>query len=99
MSPIEQQALALINEVRAAEGFEDSTLARAEEFYDTTFPILCLLIERQEAFKRDVSDFASGVRAYMQYVKALAWDQECARFIIPPPLDEELRRPNIAEAE
>lgn len=85
MTPTEQQALALINEVRE----ERNCIAResiAQEVYAED-EALCRLIERHEAFKQEVSDFASGVRAYMQCVKALAWDQECARFIIPAPVD------------
>lgn len=85
MTSIEKQALALINEVAAER--DETGLTDVNRNTYTIEEALCRAIERHEAFKQEVSDFASGVRAYMQCVKALAWDQECARFIIPVPVD------------
>jgi len=101
MTSIEQQALALVNEVRAicrsgnltdalshqvADALE-SAIERAEVERQAHAATAEGILKTHEVFKQDVSDFASGVRAYMQCVKALAWDQECARFIIPAPVD------------
>lgn len=50
-------------------------------------------IEQHEAFKREVSEFALGVKGYMASVKAMAWQSDCDEFIIPKldPLVEAMR--------
>ena len=42
-------------------------------------------IEQHEAFKREVSEFALGVKGYMASVKAMAWQSDCDEFILPKP--------------
>lgn len=42
-------------------------------------------IEQHEAFRQEVSEFASGVQDYMRCCKAMGWDSECNRFIVAKP--------------
>ena len=42
-------------------------------------------IEQHEAFKREVSEFALGVKGYMASVKAMAWQSDCDELILPKP--------------
>lgn len=82
MTPIEQQALALINEVLIERGkvtVESDCISREQQDYDE---ILCRAIERHEAFKQDVSEaiVGEGYCAKDKYTPL-------ARFIIPAPVD------------
>lgn len=82
MTPIEQQALALVNEiyrekVDVAQGWFQRTL---ENKYGEA---LCRAIERHEAFKREVSD---AVFNYFQTETEEAHHHLCS-FIVPKPVD------------
>ncbi len=78
MTDIEKKALALLNEC----GWGGAHLKRA---WNPRYEALCRAIEQHEAFKRDVSEFALGVKGYMASVKAMAWQSDCDELILPKP--------------
>lgn len=88
MTPIEQQALALINEIYrekgdVAQGWFQRTL---ENKYGEA---LCRAIERHDAFKREVSDAVEDATADWSGdpCEGAIAVQNLKRFILPKPVD------------
>lgn len=90
MTPIEKQALALINEVLASSGYRPIALTEAERWFATTFPAIISAIERHEAFKQEVSEACGLVDMMIGQVffseKGNA-RHVLSRFILPDPVD------------
>jgi len=80
MTPIEQQALALINEVALERGASHPSALLDRAFVENE--VICRLIERHEAFKQEVSK---------ELVEAGYCPRDkltpLARFILPKPAD------------
>lgn len=90
MTPIEKQALALINEVLASSGYRPIALTEAERWFPTTFPAIISAIERHEAFRQEVSDAVGNVCAALRKSPDGNVNGKTAlleRFIIPAPAD------------
>lgn len=92
MTPIEQQALALINEIYrekgdVAQGWFQRTL---ENKYGEAF---CRTIERHEAFKREVSDAVEGAVDLLRTGGFELMARDLGRFVIPKadPLVEAIK--------
>lgn len=82
MTPIEQQALALINEVRVERSQPfDAAIMRSVVSVEEA---LCRLIERHEAFRREVSD---ALRSYFGSQVDDVAQGFLGRFIFPEPVD------------
>ena len=75
---IEAKALALLNEVNVERGY--APYSKFDRDFDHTSEALCRAIEQHEAFKQEVSDV-------MTYIKALypTLPRNFDRFIIPKP--------------
>ena len=86
MTDIEAKALALVNEVRRERGGNSYTeYTRLRRDHDDGHEALCRAIEQHEAFKQEVSDV-------MTYIKALypTLPRNFDRFIIPKPKPDPL---------
>lgn len=88
MTEIEKKALALVNEVIAERGFGPHRYYRREN--GVVAEGLCRAIERHEAYKQRVSEFARRVRQFVSPGGCATLKQEGFQFdefIIPKPVD------------
>ncbi len=85
MTEIEQKALALVNEVFTEKGGSPIDYAALEGAGDVVTLALCRAIEQHEAFRQEVSDV-------MTYIRALypTLPRNFNRFIIPKPKPDPL---------
>ena len=91
MTPIEQQALALINEVRTGWGISPLDSFRRDA--NSTSEAFCRTIERHEAFKREVSDAVEGAVDLLRTGGFELMARDLGRFVIPKadPLVEAIK--------
>ena len=95
MTEAEKLALAMVNEI-GREPMWKVSLSQVSRNSDIVTEALCRAIEQHEVFKRQVSEFAFGVKSYMAAVRAMAWQDDCSRFIIPKTVDPLLTALNAA---
>ena len=93
---IEQQALALVNEVQSERNIAPDRIFQ-REFSTPSGEALCRALERHEAFRQEVSE------AVKDAIEMAGWSEDApgirshlSRFIIAPPVDPLVER--IAEA-
>ena len=95
MSDIEQKAIALLNEVKAEQGYNNLPTSINRHFLIDE--ALCRAIERHEATKQEYSDFRQEVSDVV--INSGTWNVgKLKRFIIPAPKPDPLEQV-IAECD
>jgi hypothetical protein len=96
MNPIEQKALALVNEVHAARNWPDEKDGWIER-RDPLHEALCRAVEQHEAFKQEVSDVVAQYKADQPYIWHRSAFDYLGRFVIPKPKPKPKPKPDPLE--
>ena len=92
MMTIEQQALALVNEVRAETGYDPIEAEYMRRKGNPAAEALCRALERHEADKQAMSEAFTELRQDVTATVSFerledVFDRHSSRFIITPPID------------
>lgn len=85
MTDYQPEARKRINDVATVRGAGRPWTEQHTRETHYTIEAMCRLMEEHAAFRREVSEFAIGVKAYMRSRGCMAWQDECDQFILPAP--------------